>query len=118
MDNGRSGSRIQEDSTFATYEGIRKRLRALHDSDGLSWPKIAARTEYFPIPAGTLYDIYCGKPIPRKWHEQLRYPPPRPPRIAIRLDNPESAARSIKGHMDRRVMAEMIALLKEGNNEK
>ena len=100
-------------ATFVTYEGIRKRLRVLHDTDDLSWPKIAAKSEFSPIPAGTLYDIYCGKPIPKKWHEQLRYPPPRPPRIAIRLDNPESAARSIKGHMEAGVVEDLVDLLKE-----
>jgi hypothetical protein len=98
-------------ATFVTYEGIRKQLRVLHDSKDLSWPKIAARDEYAPIPAGTLYDIYCGKLIPKKWHEQLRYPKPRPPRISIRLDNPESAARSIQKHMEAGVVAEMIGLL-------
>lgn len=37
---------------------------------------------------------------------------PRPPRIAIRLDNPESAARSIQKHMDPELMAELVELLK------
>lgn len=41
-------------------------------------------------------------------------PRPRPPRIAIRLDNPESAARSIKGHMDPEVVTELVELLREG----
>ena len=41
---------------------------------------------------------------------------PRPPRIAIRLDNPESAVRSIKGHMDSEVIAELIEILQEAND--
>ncbi len=36
----------------------------------------------------------------------------RPPRIAIRLDNPDSAAASIKGHMDRDRINELVELLK------
>ncbi len=37
----------------------------------------------------------------------------RPPRIAIRLDNPESAAASIKGHMDQAAIRELRELIKE-----
>ena len=94
-----------------TRAGIRKRLRILHDTDGLSFPKIAARREFDPIPPSTLNSIYHGGKIPKKWQEQLRYPPPRPPRIAIRLDNPESAAMSIQNNMEPEVMAELIELL-------
>ncbi|MCK4828247.1 hypothetical protein KA005_71620, partial [bacterium] len=77
-----------------TRAGIKKRLKLLHDTSGLSFPKIAARREFTPIPPSTLNSIYHGGQIPKKWHKTLKYPPPRPPRIAIRLDNPESAARS------------------------
>jgi len=38
---------------------------------------------------------------------------PRPPRISIRLDNPESAARSIEKHMEPDLIVELIELLKE-----
>ncbi len=38
---------------------------------------------------------------------------PRPPRIAIRTDNPDSAAASIKGHMDQEKVSELIELLQE-----
>jgi hypothetical protein len=105
-------SGAQKQCAFVSYKGIRNRLRALHDSQGLSWPKIAARGEYSPIPMGTLYTIYRGGAIPKRWHEKLRYPPPRPPRIAIRLDNPESAALSIQNNMRPDVIAELIELLK------
>ena len=51
----------------------------------------------------------CGKPL-TKYHDCKTNP--RPPRIAICLDNPESAATSIKGHMDRDRINELIELLK------
>ena len=38
---------------------------------------------------------------------------PRPPRISIRLDDPESASRSIKKHMDPGVIGELMRLLNE-----
>jgi hypothetical protein len=113
MDNGNPGADIDIDCPFVTYEGIKNRLRALHDTQGQSWPKIAKTAEFSPIPAGTLYDIYCGKKIPKRWHKRLRYPPPRPPRISIRLDNPESAAKSIAKHMELVVMDELIDKLIE-----
>ena len=97
--------------TYMTRAGIRKRLSALHNTWGLSWPKIAARAEFTPIPPSTLNSIYHGGPIPKKWHRKLRYPPPRPPRISIRLDNPESAARSIQKHMEPENIRELVELL-------
>ena len=112
MDNGDSSAGVDIDCPFVTYEGIRNRIRTLHDIQGQSWPKIAKTTEFSPIPAGTLYDIYCGKKIPKRWHKRLRYPPPRPPRISIRLDNPESAARSIQNNMDSETIAELIEKLR------
>ncbi len=39
---------------------------------------------------------------------------PRPPRIAIRLDKPPSAATTILEHMDREKVNELVELLKEG----
>ncbi len=39
---------------------------------------------------------------------------PRPPRIAIRLDKPDSAATTILEHMDQEKVSELIDLLKEG----
>ena len=123
---------------FINSEGIRKRLGALHDTYRLSWPKIAARIEYLPIPAGTLCSIYHGIPVPLKWRKRLGMSEkkkvsgcltcgkvhttkrctnsnhkPRPPRIAIRLGNPESAAASIKGHMDQAAIRELRELIKE-----
>ena len=116
MDNRNPGAGIDIDCPFVTYEGIRNRLRVLHDTQGQSWPKIAKTADFSPIPAGTLYDIYCGKKIPKRWHKRLRYPPPRPPRIAIRLDNPESAARSIQKHMEPDLIAELIKLLEDNHD--
>ena len=51
----------------------------------------------------------CGK-ILSKYHKCKS--DPRPPRIAIRLDDPESAARSIQKHMAPDVIGELIELLK------
>ena len=113
MDKSHSGSQSQKDCPCMTRAGIKKRLRVLHNTYGLSFPKIAARAEFTPIPPSTLNSIYHGGPIPKKWSEKLNYPPPRPPRISIRLDNPESAARSIKGHMEPDMIAKLVELLKE-----
>jgi hypothetical protein len=38
---------------------------------------------------------------------------PRPPRLAIRLDDPHSAARSIKRHMTGDQIAALVAALEE-----
>jgi hypothetical protein len=95
-------------------DSLKKRLKVYRDTDGLTWTEIALKAEFLPIPAGTLCSIYHGCPIPKKWFSHFGLPRPRPPRIAIRLDNPESAARSIRTHMDPEVMDELIALLKEG----
>ena len=114
MDKSYSGGREQLTCTFVTCDSIKKRLRVLHDIQGKPWRTIARTAEFHPIPAGTLHDIYSGKKIPKRWHEQLRYPKPRPPRIAIRLDNPESAARSIEKHMEPEIVGQLIGLLQEG----
>jgi hypothetical protein len=111
MDKFHPDGQSQNLPTCMTRAGIRNNLRTLHDRDGLSFPKIAVRAEFSPIPPSTLNSIYHGGSIPKKWHKQLRYPPPRPPRISIRLDNPESAARSIRGHMEQGVIAELMELL-------
>ena len=93
-------------------EAPKKRLKVYRDTDGLAWTEIAAKTEFLPIPAGTLCSIYHGKPIPKKWYGHFGLPRPRPPRIAIRLDSPESAAKSIQKHMDLEVLTRLIELLK------
>ena len=105
---------LMETYPVATYDGIRKRLRVLRDTLGLPWRKIAEFEPFKGIPHGTLHGIYSGKPIPKKWHEKLNYPPPRPPRIAIRLDNPESAARSIEKHMEPEIVRKLRRLLSDG----
>jgi hypothetical protein len=50
----------------------------------------------------------CGK-IKSKYHECE--PSTRPPRIAIRLDNPMSAAKSIQGRMEPKLIKELVRLL-------
>ena len=52
----------------------------------------------------------CEKPL-TKYHDCKTHP--RPPRIAIRLDSPESAALSIQNNMDPDMMAELIDLLQD-----
>ena len=95
----------------ATYDGIKKRLRVLRDTWGLPWRKIAEFEPFKGIPPGTLHGIYSGRPIPKKWYVNFGLPKPRPPRIAIRLDDPGSAARSIEKHMEPEVIGELIELL-------
>ncbi|KKK73260.1 hypothetical protein LCGC14_2895620 [marine sediment metagenome] len=126
------------DPPFRNSEAVRKQLKELHDTVGLSWPRIAANNGFSPIPAGTLCSIYHGMPVPLKWRKRLGMSEkkkvsgcltcgkvhttkrctngnhkPRPPRIAIRLGNPESAAASIKGHMDQAAIRELRELLEE-----
>jgi hypothetical protein len=120
---------------FRNSEAIVGRLEVLHDTVGLSWPKIATETEFLPIPAGTLCSIYHGYPIPMKWRVHLGLPAKkvviacrtcgeahvtkrctknigsRPRRIAIRLDDPESAAKSIMKHMDKESLEGLLDLI-------
>ena len=62
---------------------------------------------------GVVHEYDCitetVKPKPKRANHN-----PRPPRIAIRLDKPDSAAASIKGHMERDKVNELIDILKEG----
>lgn len=51
----------------------------------------------------------CGKVHIKKHPRKSK----RKPRVAIRLDNPASAARSIKGHMERGKIEELVRLLDE-----
>ena len=101
---------------FATCEGVKKRLRYLRGIKGLRWSQIAKFEPFQGIPIGTLHGIYSGKPIPKKWYGNFGLPRPRRPRISIRLDNPESAARSIKGHMERVLIDALIKLLQEDDH--
>jgi hypothetical protein len=116
MTNNSGNGRSQETCACMSYAAIRKRIRRLHDIDGLSFPKIAALDEFSPIPPSTLNSIYHGGKIPKKWNDQLNYPPPRPPRIAISLTDPTSAARTIKGHMDENNISMLVELLRRGND--
>lgn len=98
---------------FASCEGVKTEIKSLRDIQGLRWAQIAKISCFKGIPLGTLHSIYSGKPIPKKWYVNFGLPRPRPPRISIRLDNPESAARSIEGHMEPEIMNELIELLQE-----
>lgn len=111
---------------FRNSEGVQEALILLHDTHGLSWPKIALYAKISrisEIPAGTMCSVYHGLRVPKKWRADFGMPElqllpicpdcgkqmtenhkckaKRPPRIAIRLDNPGSAARSIESHMAR-----------------
>ena len=126
------------DPPFRNSEAVRKELKVLHDTVRLSWPGIAANNEFSPIPAGTLCSIYHGAPVPLRWRKKLGMSEkkkisgclhcgvvhttkrctstnrsnPRPPRIAIRLDKPKSAADTILNNMDQEVIEELIELLR------
>ncbi len=52
-------------------DGIKARLRELHDTSGLSFREIARNREFSPIPAGTICAIYKGAEVPKKWRKQL-----------------------------------------------
>jgi hypothetical protein len=60
---------------------------------------------------GVVHEYDCGsqvvKPKPKRAHR------PRPPRIAIRLDNPRSAAASVLNNMDEDKVKELVRLLEE-----
>ena len=43
-------------------------LNHAHDTTRLKWSEMA---EILGVPAGTLWDIASGKPVPRKWRKQL-----------------------------------------------
>ena|SRR3990167_5569303 len=116
---------------------VSKELRSLKGTTGLTWRKIALLDDYSPIPAGTLSTIAKDGYIPRKWRLRLGLPAlapapvclkcgnvhvtkkcmanngngHRPRRVAIRIDNPESAARTIEKHFGKAFVSELIELL-------
>ena len=51
-------------------------------------------------------DVHTKKTCPMQYK-------PRPPRLAIRLDDPRSAARSIRRHMTKDQIAALVAALEE-----
>ena len=68
------------------------------------------RRRLYLVPIEEIKACYkCGK-ILSKYHKCKS--DPRPPRISIRLDDPESAARSIEKHMEPELISELIELLK------
>ena len=116
---------------------VSKALRTLKGTTGLAWRKIALLDDYSPIPAGTLCAIAKGYPVPKRWRQRLGLPllipapaclkcsqvhvtkkcmanngnGHRPRRVAIRIDNPESAARTIEKHFGKAFISELIELL-------
>ena len=68
-----------------------------------------------PMPAcpvhGVVHCYDCASQIVKPAHR----PPgkPRPPRISISLDDPDSAARSILAHMEAEAVAELVRLLED-----
>jgi hypothetical protein len=136
MDNGQIICQKLLNRAFRNSEGVKQALKMLHDTHMLSWPKIAKNAKNSKIPAGTLCSIYHGMRVPKKWRPEFDMPKlrempicdkcdrpmgenhkcgiKRPPRIAIRLDDPESAARSIWRHMEPELIADLINLLEHG----
>ena len=51
-----------------------ERLHALHDTDMLSFRKIASRGHFGTCPAGTLSDIYHTGNVPDKWRAVFGLP--------------------------------------------
>lgn len=86
---------------FTTSETICKRISWLRYTSELSYPLIAARDEFWPIPAGTIQQIYETGNIPHKWKPRLRWRTDKPRnRCSINLDDPKSAAQTIIAHTD------------------
>lgn len=54
-----------------TSDIVRAELKALHDTNGLSWRKIAILPQYKGIPPGTLNSIYKGADVFKIWKEKL-----------------------------------------------
>ena len=98
----------------AKSNGTSKQIYTLHHIHWLSFRQIAAHAPFTGIPVGTIYSIYKGKRVPNKWREQLRLPllvkvpenmvrkttpsasPDKRHRRAINLDDPASAAATIR----------------------
>ena len=51
-----------------SHEAVKDMLNTLHDTHGKPWSAIG---QEIGIPAGTLWDIAHGKPVPRKWWRRL-----------------------------------------------
>ena len=110
---------------------VSNEIRVLHDIHGLTFREIANLPTWIGIPFGTIAHIYHGGRVPNKWRKKLDLPRlvkvpetmvrkkspngtgrQRPPRIAVRKDDPESAAQSLKNNIDSSILDEIIRLLK------
>ena len=49
-------------------DGAQQALLRLHDTYDMSWSAIG---QEIGIPAGTLWDVAHGKPVPRKWRRRV-----------------------------------------------
>jgi hypothetical protein len=87
---------------YGGHVGVSKRLKALHDIHGLSWPAISRLEDFKGIPPSTLNDIAKSGIVPKKWRH--RFPGvgavDNRPRRAIHLENMESAANTINNMIE------------------
>jgi len=108
---------------------VSNEIIVLHDTQGLSYRQIAALPAWDGIPAGTLWAIAHGYPIPNCHRETLGLPPlvkvpanmvrkttpsgkpDRRNRRAINLDDPASAARTIRRYADDDYIQRLVTLL-------
>ena len=93
-------------SETALYE-----LKRLRDIDGLSWPEIASRKEYYPIPIGTLNDWYMTGKYPQKWKDKLRIVEDFRYRRACNMIDVKSCADTLEGYMHKDNIEKLIAEL-------
>ena len=94
-----------------TARQVRDELKRLKATTGWPLSKIAQKPPWRPIPAGTLSDIINDKPIPKKWRKHLgiSYGPPR---IAVRKDDPQSAAQSLLNNIEPDVLYDIVEYIR------
>jgi hypothetical protein len=54
-----------------TSDMIRDEIATTKRATGLTWRGLAALPQFSPIPHGTLWAIYHGYPVPKKWRKRL-----------------------------------------------
>ncbi len=121
-----------------TLDKVKDELTTLKKAKGLRWSDISQKPEYVGIPAGTLCSIAKGRDPKNPYYRAILHlsvlvPTPvcpihgvvhpgecpkekkpakkRYPKIAIRLDNPESAAQTIIAHMSAEDAVRLARLL-------
>lgn len=73
---------VKRAASVQPLDTIISELNHLHDSQNLSWRKIAARSEFRGIPAGTLCSIAKGREPKKRKHRMILKLPP----LAIAVD--------------------------------